>query len=152
MVTAIRRIECTRSSHPSSAHTNNSIGDVKDKALNQNFSALFHSFFTSLLFKFRDATPVCICSLRTDIQIPDESSVELIMNAVAVLLHKPNKNIRKKVCCNAKGACVDGLRNSLFRHPHVTWQRARTTPCCLQWRSILRKVCCFPAVLLFSWH
>ena len=42
---------------------------------------------------------MCICSLRVDIQIPDEESVELIMNGVAVLLQQPpnSKKLMKKV-------------------------------------------------------
>lgn len=133
MVTAIRRVECACSTVSRlrvcvvvSVSLTAAAGDVKDKQLNQNFSALFHSLFSSLLFKFRDVTPVCICSLRVDIQIPDEESVELIMNAVAVLLHKPppGKRLHKKASTRELAKSEDDTQFSMDVDP-----KKCTRPC-----------------------
>lgn len=69
-LTAIRRVEL----------------DVEPRKLNQHFSAIFHSLYSSIIFKLRSLTPCCICCVNVDVQLPNENEVQIIFTAMASLI------------------------------------------------------------------
>lgn len=73
LLTAIRRVQW----------------NVKEKRINQDFASFFHSLHTAMLFKLRDLAPCCLSNLSTDLQIPDSSSVQIMLTAIAHALPKP---------------------------------------------------------------
>lgn len=69
MITAIRRVEL----------------DLKEKKLNQLFSSIFQTLLLNILFKLRtQGDQFCLSNLRSNIQIADENSLEIILSAVVV--------------------------------------------------------------------
>eukprot|EP01119_Soliformovum_irregulare_P008163 TRINITY_DN2111_c0_g2_i2.p1 TRINITY_DN2111_c0_g2~~TRINITY_DN2111_c0_g2_i2.p1 ORF type:complete len:500 (+),score=134.10 TRINITY_DN2111_c0_g2_i2:1404-2903(+) len=70
LITAIRRVEWDA---------------LSSTRLNHQISAIFYNLYGSLVFRLRSLTPCTLCSVNVEIQLPDDTEVQIVLTAMVVL-------------------------------------------------------------------
>ncbi len=57
---------------------------LRPKGLNQRLAAVFHDLYATLAFKVRSFGQCYVCGIRTEVRLPEEDTVEVLLTAMCV--------------------------------------------------------------------